>query len=751
LALAASLLSVAPAAVADDEVVDPLAPVALVQGDERKTKPRLYETKEVTHLPQAGSYPTSFDMRGTTKVLPVRDQGAYGTCWTFSATAVAGASLVTNGLVSSVNTAKAKLSPKFLAYAAYGPEGLAYTNTSPLDVGGDFPDTIGSASNYWGPALESQYPYPTSYPDPSPITSASAIESSVWHLDHAVSLPIAWDSSGDFNMDAIDQVKFYLYNYGPVAINIMGPPFTLNSPYLVYGNTGSTDHSVTIVGWNDKISANSTWVKSNSSGNATSSPNPPGPGAWIIQNSWGTGWADKGYYYLSYYDKTVSDFNYYSLTSPDTYDINQSYSVNAAMALPSYTGGVVYASNVYTASTAQTLEAVMVSNASVGNSYTVNVYTNVSTTPTSGTLSASSGSAGNVPYGIQTVPLSAPIYLKAGTKYAVVVKYQTQKIYDLGPMIELERQYTSSSSNTILATVPSNQRIQSGQSYYSYDGKSWSDMASMGRSGSYASGNFVLPSLSKQANISLTLDGTQPSTILANSAGNVKVGNLIVGYPDGTSETIPLTDSRVTVSSVDVHTIGKQTVNVTFSGKTVSFTVYVVWPEGEVSLSSVYFSVAEKSFTGKKIKSGFSVTGDGVKFTLNKDYKVSATGANTAVGKGTITITGLGRFTGTKTLSFSIVPKTPKISRATAAKGSVKVSWAKQNTKAKLSKLTLRYRQSGTTAWKTKSVSAKSTSVTIKGLKKGKKYQFELLAYRKTGGVTYSSAWSSTKTSGKVK
>ena len=29
---------------------------------------------------------------------------------------------------------------------------------------------------------------------------------------------------------------------------------------------------------------------------------PPGNGAFIVRNSWGTGWGDAGYFYVSYYD-----------------------------------------------------------------------------------------------------------------------------------------------------------------------------------------------------------------------------------------------------------------------------------------------------------------------------------------------------------------------------------------------------------------------------------------------------------------
>ncbi|MDR0596794.1 MAG: fibronectin type III domain-containing protein [Clostridiales Family XIII bacterium] len=96
-------------------------------------------------------------------------------------------------------------------------------------------------------------------------------------------------------------------------------------------------------------------------------------------------------------------------------------------------------------------------------------------------------------------------------------------------------------------------------------------------------------------------------------------------------------------------------------------------------------------------------------------------------------------------------PAKMSIAKLKIGKRYVKVTWKKPAASQGVSGYEIRYKAKKAKKWKTKKVAAKATSITIKKLKKGKRYQFKLRPYKAVQGKKYCAPWSKTKTSKKVK
>ena len=160
------------------------------------------------------------------------------------------------------------------------------------------------------------------------------------------------------------------------------------------------------------------------------------------------------------------------------------------------------------------------------------------------------------------------------------------------------------------------------------------------------------------------------------------------------------------------------------------------------SISSLSFSsISSKAYTGKAIKPSVTVK-DGTK-TLVKgtDYTISYKN-NKNIGTATVTITGKGSYTGTKSLTFKIIPAKATLA-AKKSNGKYALSWKKVTG---IDKYQIQYSTDSGKTYKTAgTVSSGKTSATLK-LDTSKSYTFRIRSYKTVDGKKYYSSWSKTVT-----
>lgn len=165
--------------------------------------------------------------------------------------------------------------------------------------------------------------------------------------------------------------------------------------------------------------------------------------------------------------------------------------------------------------------------------------------------------------------------------------------------------------------------------------------------------------------------------------------------------------------------------------------------------------VADKVYTGKAVTQKLTVKVAGKILTSGTDYTVSYSN-NISAGTATVTVTGLGRYTGAVSRTFAIkkaankitvtvVPAKPKLLSVTGPSAAkMKVKWKKSTV---VSGYQIQYSLNRDFASSKKVTISKNSTVskTIKNLKKGKKYYVRLRSFRKVGSKKYYPSWSAKK------
>ena len=437
-------------------------------------------TASVTPL-SAYAAPAKYSSVEQGYITPVKNQGQWGICWAFTSTAISEASLIKE-FPDKYQADTLDLSENLLSYmishpSLYGKlnssgDYATYTASSAtdyLDLGGNVWNAGLAVMNGIGPYYEnSQYPY-SSYGTPG-IVNKSFTESEYYELRNSGAAKLSGMYVADINQNnSNDQLKELILTYGAASLSYCdttnygrtdGKFGDDGSSYYYYcPEEYTSNHAVTVVGWDDSISASAFKTA------------PAGNGAWLIKNSWGDDSRDDGYFWLSYYDKSIMSsgvaYDYTVDGADDYYDTLYNYDGGNSSSWFGFGLSTMYGANVFTAEDASNITGAAVYT-SKGMDIELSVYTGLKdkTNPTSGTKAATATKE-NVGYeGYYSLQFDSSVKVQKGDTFTIVAKITNNsgsaRIYS-------EFGYNM---NGLTYTLNANK----GESYYTYDPDSfWDD------------------------------------------------------------------------------------------------------------------------------------------------------------------------------------------------------------------------------------------------------------------------------------
>jgi C1A family cysteine protease len=403
-------------------------------------------------------FPPVYDLRLQGLLTPVKDQGIWGTCWTFACLGSLEFSMLRGGYGTC------DLSEWHLAYYGYVPYNqslmVAFTPGPPsfgadpiFDQGGSDWMSAAILGRGTGAVSNQACPYqPWSYQN-KPIP-----EGDLPNGTEEVEVPLkgAYYLFNEEDPTSYDDVKYALMHYGPVVVVMDWEDDDFDETYNTFRNATASlytlNHEVCIVGWDDTFPADR-FPKGN---------RPDAPGAWMVRNSWGTAWGDQGYFYLSY-DSKMFDGTTFEGEPRVTRRIRQYDPLGWCNSI-GYNGPTAWCANVFRADQAETATAVAFYTGAVNTEYRLEFRTGVHGDPGTGVPLGPPQSGIFLAPGFHVVPLDCPVTLPGGD-YAAVLKLTTPG-YDYP--VPVQQPYAGYSESS---------EAHHGRSYTSADGQAWQDLA----------------------------------------------------------------------------------------------------------------------------------------------------------------------------------------------------------------------------------------------------------------------------------
>ena len=551
-----------------------------------------YSYIDGTEITKAAAYPSTYK---TANLPDVRDQGSYGVCWAFSTISLIETNLIKKNLVSN----DIDLSELHLVNYTYncvndplgGLEGdinkFDTSYGSVMQYGGNVEMAANSLLDWEGAVNEDVVPYTTEYVrqvENNQLDDSLAYGKDVAHVQNFYRV----------NTTSKEDVKKAVMDYGAVSISYWSDQSSDWSTQYYNSLTAAyycpeghiTNHAVNIVGWDDDYSSDNFATK------------PEGNGAWIVRNSWGSEYGKDGYFYLSYYDKSIYSVGY-TLEAELSDNYNNNYQYDGAMlyGYMGYTGSNKY-SNIFEAKAnlggSENIKAVsFMTGSSTNLNYTVSVYTNLSddTNPESGTLAAQK--SGVTTYdGMYTVVLDSSVNINEGKKFSVVVEVNSNS----GKTAYLAYERSMQSGKAGYWCTAS---VKANQSFINSPYNGWNDFSNK----SYG-GNFIIKAFTDNETTTVDVEKVslnKSATTLTEGESETLTATITPSNATG-DKTVKWSSSNEAVATVDSNgkvtakKAGTAVITATSSnGKTAGCTVTV--KQKEIAITGIGLNKSTTSLT----------------------------------------------------------------------------------------------------------------------------------------------------------
>lgn len=547
-----------------------------------------------------GTLPARYNLAENGFVTDVKNQQDSGNCWAFAA-------------LASLETCVLKASNKTFNFSVENMKNLiemysAYGWKMETNEGGYNGMPMGYLASWLGPVNATLDPFDDK-------GTLSPLLDSEMHIQNIYVLPARTSYTDN------DAIKEAILKYGGLYASYYHSAGYLNSKTNAYYDpyTGNGNHAITVVGWDDDYSKNNFYTA------------PAGDGAFIVKNSWGSSWGDNGYFYISYYDRVLFAVNKdnqaftYILNDTVRYTKNYQYDV-AGMTDYLITGKkTVWYQNIYNATGNEAIAAVSTFfNTTVD--YEISIYVNDVLQLTQNGRHEGSG--------YYTIPLKEYVPVAVGDIFKIVVKLANpQNGYAAVPISE-------QLSTTRCYYAP-------GVSYFSNDGKKWTDLYDYSASAYSHTYNSQVACLkaftvADMQNTTVTLNNITPkvqefseiiATVTDAKGKMAKIGEVIFSI-NGTNYTAGVVDGVAKIS-VYFDEVGDYVIsanyknNGLYNGSFVQKTVSVT--KTDVNLTAYIGDIVygENPIVNINLTSvaGVNVTGDVVLTISGKKYIVNVVNA----------------------------------------------------------------------------------------------------------------------------